>query len=301
MTRFVAATVAVLQAVVATSVVGAQKPGAMAGTVGMHSGAGMVMYHAPQWSPDGQWILVAANRERDMEIYLIRADGSAIRQLTHNESDDLARWSDDGQRVLVESSHAGRSKWVSMKPDGSDVRPFTPDSVVSRSPDGTTLLFESVRDGRGRLFLMTSARTNAREIATARHAEQGSFSPDGKSIVFEQRNAMHDDVPHSQIVVSRPDGSESKVVAVGTDPSWSKDGSVILFKAPDDKTNKLWVSTVSPNGGGEKRLAPGVHMQWSPDGRRIVFMRDGEDGSAHVWVMNADGTGAACISCRLPR
>ena len=301
MTRLGAATIVALQVVAATHVVGAQSQSSAPALGSMHASPGMVMYHAPQWSPDGQWILVSANRERDMEIYLIRADGGAIRQLTHNESDDLARWSDDGQRILIESTQAGVAKWTSMKPDGSDVRPFTPDSVISRSPDGHTLLFESVRDGRGRLFLMTSARTNPREIATARHAEQGSFSPDGKLIVFEQRNTMHDDVPHSQIVVARPDGSDSKFVAVGTDPSWSKDGSLILFKAPDDKTNTLWVSTVAPNGNGQRRLAPGVHMQYSPDGRRIVFMRDSADGNAHVWIMNADGTGATCVSCRLPR
>jgi Tol biopolymer transport system component len=304
MTRVSAATVVTfvaLQLAGARAVVGAQAHKATPGMGGMHAAAGMVMYHAPQWSPDGQWLLVSANRERDMEIYLIRADGGAIRQLTHNESDDMARWSDDGTRILVETTHAGGSKWVSMKADASDVRPFTPDSVVSRSPDGTTLLFESVRDGRGRLFLMSSARTNVRQVATARHAEQGSFSPDGKSIVFEQRSTMHDDVPHSQIVVSRPDGSEPKVVAVGTDPSWSKDGSLILFKAPDDKTNKLWISTVAPNGAGERRLAVGVHMQYSPDGRRIAFMRDTADGNAHVWIMNADGTGQECISCRIPK
>ena len=301
MTKLAAATFVALQlagsACVATAQVGSTAPG----LGGMHAAPGMVMYHAPEWSRDGQWILVSANRERDMEVYLIRADGSAIRQLTHNEADDLAHWSDDGQRVLVESSQAGRSTWFSMKPDGSDVRPFIPDSVVSRSPDGQTLLFESIRDGRGRLFLMTTARTNVREIRTARHAEQGSFSPDGKLIVFEQRNAMHDDVPHSQIIVSRPDGSEPRFVAVGTDPSWSTDGSLILFKAPDDKTNQLWISTVAPNGTGQRRLAAGVHMHYSPDGRRIVFMRDDKDGNAHVWIMNADGTGATCISCRLAR
>ena len=303
MTRLVAATIVAVavQSLSATRVVGAQAQAASPGMGSMHAAPGMVMYHAPQWSPDGQWILVSANRERDMEIYLIRADGSAIRQLTHNESDDLARWSDDGQRILVQSTQAGRSKWSSMKLDGSEARPFAPDSVVSRSPDGKTLLFESVRDGRGRLFLMTAAHTDAREIATARHAEQGSFSPDGKLIVFEQRNAMHDDIPHSQIIVSKPDGSEPKFVAVGTDPSWSKDGSRIMFKAPDDKTNTLWISTVAPNGSGQRRLAAGVHMQYSPDGRRIVFMRDSADGNAHVWIMNADGTGATCISCRLPR
>jgi Tol biopolymer transport system component len=270
-----------------------------------HSGHGMtgaVMYHSPQWSPDGKWILVSANRERDAEIYLIRADGGEIRQLTHNDVDDMARWSDDGQRVLYESSQpGGGSKWFSMKPDGSDVRPYAPDSVVSRSPDGKTLLFESVRNGRGRLFLMTSARTNPREIATARHAEQGSFSPDGKSIVFEQRATMHDDIPHSQIVVSRPDGSDPKVVATGTDPHWSRDGSLILFKTMDDATQTLWISTVSPNGTGLKRLAPGVHYQWSLDEKQIVFMRDGKDGAADIWIMNSDASGQTCISCRLPK
>ena len=301
MTRLAAATIVALEITSATYVAQAQAGSTVPGMGGMHAAPGMVMYHAPQWSRDGQWILVSANRERDMEIYLIRADGSAIRQLTRNESDDLARWSDDGQRVLVESSQAGRSRWSSMKPDGSDVRSFEPDSVVSRSPDGQTLLFESVRNGRGRLFLMTSARSNAREITTARHAEQGSFSPDGKSIVFEQRDSMHGDIPHSQVVVSRPDGSDPKVVAVGTDPSWSRDGSLILFKAPDDATQQLWISTVAPNGTGQKRLAAGVHMQYSPDGRQIVFMRDDKNGEAHVWTMNADGSSEQCLTCRLPR
>jgi Tol biopolymer transport system component len=221
-------------------------PGGVSAQHAGHGATGAVMYHSPQWSPDGKWILVSANREHDGEIYLVRADGGEIRQLTHNDVDDIGRWSDDGPRVLFESSQPGGvSKWFSMKSDGSDVRPYMPDSVISRSPDAKTLLFESVRNGRGRLFLMTSARTNAREIATARHAEQGAFSPDGKSIVFEQRSSMHDDIPHSQIVVSRPDGSAPRVVA--------------------------------------------------------VFMRDGKDGGADIWIMNSDASGQTCISCRLPK
>ena len=73
MTRLVAATIVAVHIAVATRVVTAQAQSAMPGMGGTHAAPGMVMYHAPQWSPDGHWILVSANRERDMEIYLIRA------------------------------------------------------------------------------------------------------------------------------------------------------------------------------------------------------------------------------------
>ena len=147
---------------------------------------------------------------------------------------------------------------------------------------------------------MSSSRTNVREIAVAGHAEQGSFSPDGRSIVYEQRAAMHDDIPKSHIVVARADGSEPKVVASGTDPSWSRDGQLILFKTLDEATQQLWISTVSPTGEGLRRLTPGVHPTWSPDGSRIAYMRDRDDGGTDIWIMNRNGGAGRCLTCLAP-
>ncbi len=274
----------------------AQKPNS-----GMPHMGGGVMYHAPQWSRDGRWLVASANLDGDTETYLISADAKALRQLTHNTvADDMARWSADGRRVIFESDRSGTTARYSMSVDGSDLRPEPGDSVVSRSPDGRTLLFESVRGGRGRLFLMTSARTDAREIAAAGHAEQGSFSPDGRHIVFEQRRAMHEDIPKSAIVVARPDGRDAKIVASGTDPSWSPDGHLILFKTWDEPTQTLWVSTVAPSGVELHRLAPGVHPSWSPDGSRIAYMHDRDDGGSDIWIMHRDGTNGICLTCRAP-
>ena len=292
--RAVSATCAV---VVVTGTARAQPPNS-----GMrHMGDGGVMYHAPRWSPDGKWLVVSSNLDGDAEIYLIRPDGGAFRQLTRNNiPDDNARWSADGRRILFERKPSGATVQSSMDLEGGDIRTEPLDSVVSRSPDGTQLLFESVRDGRGRLFLMTSARTNAREIPTAPHAEQGSFSPDGRSIVFEQRNAMHEDIARSAIAVARSDGSSPTVVASGTDPSWSRDGTLILFKTLDERTQELWISTVLPTGEGLKRLAPGMHPNWSPDGLRIAYMADRKDGGADVWIMHRDGSAAHCLTCAAP-
>ena len=286
---------AIALVLVSAPVAAQHTPGAMS-----HA-AGAIMYHGAAWSPDGKWILSSANLDGDTEIYLVRADGGTLQQLTRNTvPDDMARWSEDGRRVLFDSHREGQHAQYSMNPDGSDLRVLARDSVISRSADGKTLLFESVREGRGRLFTMASDRTNPREIAAGPHAEQGSFSPDGQWIVLEQRDAMHDKIPFSQIVVARPDGREPRVIATGTDPAWSRDGSVILFKTWDEPSQSLWISTVSPTGTGLVRLAKGVHPSWSPDGTRIAFMQDRADGGADIWVMNRDGNEARCVTCRAP-
>jgi Tol biopolymer transport system component len=267
----------------------------------MSHGNGAVMYHAPQWSPDGQWIVVSANVGGDTEIFLVRPDGSARRQLTTNTvADELARWSEDGRRIRFQSDRTGKTASFTMNVDGTDVRPASRDSVISRSPDGAILLFETVRDGRGRLYTMSAARTDAREIRTARHAEQGSFSPDGRTIVFEQRDSMHEGIRESEIIVARPDGSDPRVVSKGTDPQWSRDGKLILFKIWDSATQHLWISIVAPDGSGFRRLAPGVHPSWSPDNSQIAFMSDRKDGGADIWIINRDGKHARCITCKAP-
>jgi Tol biopolymer transport system component len=66
----------------------------------------------PSWSPDGQWIAFSSDRDskkpgfgfvtaQNVEIYIMRLDGSQVRQVTH--SDVLAgspAWSTDGKRLV---------------------------------------------------------------------------------------------------------------------------------------------------------------------------------------------------------
>ena len=282
--------VAGLLVVISASAAGAQ-----------HAHGGSVMYHAPRWSPDGQWIVASANIDGDSEIYLIRSDGRELKQLTRNSyQDDGPYWSEDGRRILFTSMRPEGHAQFSMAIDGTDVRPEVADSVTSRSPDGRTLLIESVRNGRGQLYIVGADRTGARLVSRDRHAEQGEFSPDGKLIVYEERDAMHDKIEVSDVVVMRADGGEPRTITTGTDPSWSPDGRSILFKQFDETTRQLWIATISPAGGVVTRLAPGVHPEWSRDGRRILSMRDRTDGGADIWIMNRDGSEARCLTCEKP-
>jgi len=55
----------------------------------------------PRWSPDGNCIAYCDRRHGKGEIYLIDADGSRPRRLTHNSAPDLRpHWSPDGRTII---------------------------------------------------------------------------------------------------------------------------------------------------------------------------------------------------------
>jgi Tol biopolymer transport system component len=254
-----------------------------------------VMYHAPQWSPDGQWILASGTIDGDAELFLIPVAGGAAKKLTdNNASDDLAIWIDTGRRILFESDRRGKMEKFVMNADGSGARLAESEQAPpATSPDRRYELHEE-----GGAIVLVDRTTKARQTVTSGlWSEQPSFSPDGRSIAFEQRSSSN---PHavetSNIVVARSDGSGARVITPGTDPSWSPDGQRLVFKVWEASTQKLFITTARPDGSDLRRLSDGVHPQWSPDGRRIAFMRDQAHGT-HIWVMNADGTGKRCITC----
>ncbi len=42
----------------------------------------------PSWSPDGLWVAFQSDRDGDHEIYVVRTDGSGLRRLTDNDTED---------------------------------------------------------------------------------------------------------------------------------------------------------------------------------------------------------------------
>ncbi len=92
---------------------------------------------APAWSADGKRIAFESNFDGDMEIYVMDADGSNVRQITHNTVwDEGPAWSPDGTRFAFSrgADDFHLDIWT-MKTDGTDARQLTTYPGADESPD----------------------------------------------------------------------------------------------------------------------------------------------------------------------
>ena len=112
-------------------------------------------FHRLAWSPYGQYILFDGGSDADHKLYLVRADGTGLTQLTQGTTNDLkASWSPDGEEIAF---HRNCDLWL-VRPDGSQPRRLLKRSEVfcaSRpawSPDSRQIALvngpedEAVRD-----------------------------------------------------------------------------------------------------------------------------------------------------------
>jgi TolB protein len=103
----------------------------------------------PVWSPDGEWILFASNRDGEIQLYIVDADGGTPRRLNRIAAmRGRSDWSSAGQIA----TYAGDSwNWeiLVMNEDGSDLHTITDGGnnlAPSFSPDGEWIAFTSYRD-----------------------------------------------------------------------------------------------------------------------------------------------------------
>jgi Tol biopolymer transport system component len=130
------------------------------------------------WSPDGRRIAyVRRVRTRpsgpdygNREIYVMNADGSGQRRLTHSAAYDAEpAWSPDGRKIAFRSGRDGNREIYVMNADGNGKRNLTRnparDGSPSWSPDGRRIAFVSNRDGRLEAHVMNADGSGQRSLA----------------------------------------------------------------------------------------------------------------------------------------
>jgi eukaryotic-like serine/threonine-protein kinase len=103
-------------------------------------------------SPDGRWIALSNELDRQQDIFIMHPDGTGLTRLTDDPARDwMPRFTPDGQSVVFYSNLRGKYDTYSMRLDGSgrtqltDIAPGAAFSMFA--PDGKRLLATLIPNG----------------------------------------------------------------------------------------------------------------------------------------------------------
>lgn len=262
----------------------------------------------PQLSKDGQTLIFQSNRSGLVQIYVCKADGTEIRQLTTLPFPaQVPCWSPDMKRIAFAGEPSGHSEIFIMDADGKNVVQLThtggDDSHPHWSADGSRIMFNSSRttpdpaaDWSKQWHELFSMKPDGTDVRQHTHCQTvcsfGSFSPDMKRIAYRKvidGPAFQWDLSavgrNSEVFVASADGSGevnlSKSAAFDGWPAWSPDGKMIAFSSNRaGPANAGQIFLIAPDGTGLRQITSGpggfAQPSWTPDGRHIVAYQDWE-------------------------
>lgn len=139
----------------------------------------------PAWAPDGSQVAFTSDRDNGEEpgqfIYVINADGTGLRQLTHEHGSDWADWSHDGGKItystdgdiyVINADGSGQAVNLTNSPEH--------DEQPTWSPDGRLIAWLSDDGGRFQISVMNADGSNARRITENARVDDVTWTVDGQ-------------------------------------------------------------------------------------------------------------------------
>ncbi len=241
----------------------------------------------------------APNDGTDLEIWSIRPDGTAERNVTDDEGEGYGGiWSPSGRRLLYTCHSMGSfsSSVCVMRADGTHRRRLTDGSAgdhpSSWSPDGKHILFSRLTDENSDtdIWRMRADGTHERKLTEGTgHEREAHWSPSGRRIVFTGSHHGNE-----ELYLMAQDGSRIRRLTKNdrqdTSADWSPDGKRLVFlRSRGGYDHDIW--TMRLKGRVDRRIRDDLlgpfGPVWSPDGRKIAFA---DGGNYNIYVMKADGT-----------
>jgi Tol biopolymer transport system component len=248
----------------------------------------------PRYAPDGRRIAFL----RSKRLWVAGADGGRPHAVTPRDWSIVSHdWSPRGTRLsFVRNFTKGGSALYTVGPDGGEPRRLVkaPQQLElfsgAWSPDGKAIVYQH-SSGRSLVRIVRAGRvtTLARVSSEPTWSRRGriaytTFVPGGGR---GQVCIRRPDAPAPDHCFAFPDASVSR-------PSWSPDGSRLMFLYQGQAQGQIW--TARPDGTVLTRTSrANVFPILSPDGNRLAFSETrNEDGLAFqdLFVMRLDGSGA---------
>jgi len=271
--------------------------------------------------PTGKWLAFASTRDSDhTNIFMQRADGTAVIQLTSESADDAyPAFSPDGRQIAFASTRAGNWQIFVMDVDGKNATQVTtgPMQAIHPSwcPDGTRLVYCSLGSKSNQWELWTAnVQTNEKRMIGYGLFPAWSPSRESDRIAF-QRPRQRGSRWFSLWTLDLVNGEATRLTevivssnAAVLSPAWSPDGRRLAFATVMEPNAEMGpraagrtdIWTVNSDGTDRRRITDGTGTNlmpyWSGD-NRIYFISD-RGGAECVWSARAEPAKVFTVDAR---
>jgi Tol biopolymer transport system component len=201
----------------------------------------------PDPSPDGQWVAFYSNLQSEENLYVVRTDGTGLRQVTNEPAiiDRVPRWSPDGKWIAYFSNNRSATYQLwKIRPDGS----------------GHQQLTEASHDVRYPIWAPDGSRMAVTEI--------GKTADAGQVYIFDPNRSWKQQTPQPLPLLQDP-----RVLFLVN--SWSHDGERLVGQAG---LATQGIVTYSLRSGTFDRMTDfGEFPVWLADSRHVLFVSGGKD------------------------
>ena len=251
--------------------------------------SGSRRWSSPDPSPDGRWVAFYSLVVPEGDVYVMRADGSDLRQITGDSAiDRVPRWSPDGEWLAFFSDRDGPADVWKVHVDGSDLTRLTDSAggVPVWSPDGSRMVTTPAAGGLSSGIVFDPADPLSEDPQRLPDPDPAlepfipnSWTADG--------NYLAGDIGFTDtgiVVYSVPSARYERLTDFGQWPVWLPDGRHLLFVSGGkrffvvDRVTKEVEDIYSATWDvlGPPRL--------TPDGRRMYYSR--RTSEADIWLLS---------------
>jgi Tol biopolymer transport system component len=232
------------------------------------------------WTPDGR-ILFTSARSGAVDIWIMNADGTGVRQLTADTGgvNWRPRSTPDGRYIIFTSTRSG-GKWNiwRMDADGSNPTPLTMgqgEGMPYISSDGRWLYYTNYAVSPSAIERIPLDGGPAIKVPSQYDSSEPVVSPDGKLIAYEHYD---DRLGWHTALLPADGGAPIKVFdfhAFRAGVRWTSDGQALLYTNAHRPDN-IWRQ---PLAGGPPQQVTHFkedqigYFDVSPDGKQLVMSR----------------------------